>query len=177
MATLSPEKRFRHKRADWIAWARVLAVPFVFLEVAIEKGNYPPAYERWAWTTAGVFAVGAVALFFARRPLAGLVLDALVVSAFVCIYSFEPSSTVRELYFVVVIEGALLLGARAAFLLPPASVPALWFFERQASDELGVPFDVGHVLGPVGLQLLVGLVVGQLAGRERGGPGGPPRRG
>jgi hypothetical protein len=177
MRTLSPERPFRHNSAAWIAWARLLAVPFALLEVAIEKGNYPPGYERWAWTTAGVFAAGAVGLFFVRRPLVGLVLDALVVSAFVCIYSFEPSSPVRELYFLVVIEGGLLLGARAAFLLPPASVPALWFFERQASDELGVPFDVGHVVGPVGLQLLVGLVVGQLAGRERGGPAGPPRRG
>jgi hypothetical protein len=112
-----------------------------------------------------------------RRRLVGLVLDVLVVSAFVCIYSFEPSSPVRELFFLIVIEGALLLGARAAFLIPLASVPALWFFERQASDELGAPFDVGHVLGPVGLQLLVGLVVGQLAGRERGGSTEPPRRG
>ena len=166
MPTLSPQRPFRHNPADWIAWARLVAVPFAFLEVAIEKGNYPPGYERWAWTTAGVFAAGAVGLFFARRPLAGLVLDGLVVSAFVCIYSFEPSSPVRELYFLVVIEGALLLGPRAAFLLPPASVPGLWFFERQASGELDVPFDVGHVLGPAGLQLLVGLVVGRLAGRR-----------
>jgi hypothetical protein len=47
-------------------------------------------------------------------------------------------------------------------------VPALWFFERQTSHRLREPYDVGHVLGPVGLQVLIGLVVGRLAARARG---------
>jgi hypothetical protein len=118
----------------WVARARLVAVPFAFLEVAIERGNYPSGYERWAWTTAVVFALGAVVLFFTRAALPGLVLDVLVVSAFVCIYSFEPHSPVRELFFLPVIECALLFGARAGALLPAGSAPALWFFERQAAD-------------------------------------------
>ena len=163
MGAFSPARLSVHNYRVWIARARLAAVPFAVAEVLIERGNYPPGYERWAWTTTAVLAVGTVAVFFLRNPFPGLVLDLLVVSAYVCIYSFEPSSPVRELLFLVVLEGALLLGARAAFILPPLSVPALWFFERQTSQELGVPFDVGHVLGPVGLQLLVGLVVGRLA--------------
>jgi hypothetical protein len=132
----------------------------------IESGNYPPGYERWAWATAVAFAAGAVVLFFARSALAGLILDVLVVSAFVCVYSFEPSSPVRELLFLPVIEGALCFGVRAGVLLPPTSAPALVFFESRTSDELGAPFDPGHVLGPIGLQVLVGLVVGLLAERH-----------
>jgi hypothetical protein len=38
--------------------------------------------------------------------------------------------------------------------------------ETEASDELGVSFDPGHVLGPIGLQVLIGVVVGLLAERR-----------
>jgi hypothetical protein len=152
-----------HGLERWIPQARLIAVPFAFVEVAIESGNYPPGYERWAWTTAIVFAVGAVVLLFARQPLAGVLLDAAVVSAFVCIYSFEPSSPVREVLFLPVIEAALCFGARGGLLLPLASAPALAFFEVKTSDQLGVDFDPGHVLTPIALQVAVGLVVGLLA--------------
>jgi hypothetical protein len=147
----------------WIPRARLIAVPFAFVEVAIEAGNYPPGYERWAWTTAGVFAVGAVVLFVAPHPLAGILFDAVIVSAFVCIYSFEPSSPVRELLFLPVVEAGLFYGIRGGLLLPTASAPALAFFESKTSDELGVAFDPGHVLTPIALQIAVGLVVGWLA--------------
>jgi hypothetical protein len=147
----------------WIPHARLVVVPFALAEIAIESGNYPPGYERWAWTTAAVFTLGAVVLLLARSALAGVILDAFVVSAFVCIYSFEPSSPVRELLFLPVIEAALCYGVRGGLVLPLTSAPALVFFESRTSEELGVPFDPGHVLGPIGLQVLVGLVVGLLA--------------
>jgi hypothetical protein len=150
----------------WLPRARLIAVPFAFAEVAIESGNYPPGRERWAWTTAAVFALGAVVLLFVRHPLPGVLLDAIVVSAFVCIYSFEPSSPVRELLFLPVVEAGLLFGIRGGVLLPLASVPALVFFESKASDELEVAFDPGHVLTPIALLAVVGVVVGWLAQRR-----------
>ena len=150
----------------WIPRARLIAVPFAFAEVAIESGNYPSGSERWAWTTAAFFAAGALVLLFVRSRLAGVVFDLAIVSAFVCIYSFEPSSPVRELLFLPVIEAALCYGVRGGLALPVASAPSLAFFESKASDELGVAFDPGHVLGPIGLQVLVGVVVGLLAERR-----------
>jgi hypothetical protein len=147
--------------------ARLIAVPFAFAEVAIESGNYPSGYERWAWTTAAAFAVGAVVLVVVRQPLAGVLFDAVVVSAFVCIYSFEPSSPVRELLFLPVIEAALCFGVRGCLALPLASAPSLAFFESRTSDDLGVAFDPGHVLGPIALQLVVGLVVARLTAASR----------
>jgi len=156
----------QHGLDRWIPHARLVVVPFAFAEVAVESGNYPPGYERWAWVTTAVFAAGAVVLFFARSALAGLILDVLVVSAFVCIYSFEPSSPVRELLFLPVIEAALCYGVRGGLVLPVTSAPALAFFESKTSDDLGVSFDPGHVLGPIGLQVVLGLVVGLLAERR-----------
>jgi hypothetical protein len=150
----------------WIAVVRAAAVPFVVLEVAIERGNYPPGDERWAWTLAAVFAAGA-AFFFARRSLRGpaLTFDWALISGWVALYSFEPGTPVRQLLVLPVIEAALRYGVRGGVLFPAASLPALAFFEwRQADLDLH-PFDFGHVVGPAALQLLVGLTVGALAER------------
>ena len=167
MRSFCPSGGFQHNAFGWIALGRLLAVPFALAEVAIERGNYPPGYERWAWTTASVFAVEAVVVFLWRQTLVGLVLDALVVSAFVCIYSFEPNSPVRELLFLPVLETGLLYGARVGAAWSVTSVPALWFFERQTSAALGLPYDIGHVLAPVALQVVVGLAVGLATPRGR----------
>jgi multisubunit Na+/H+ antiporter MnhB subunit len=158
--------------ASWVAWIRLAAVPFVFMEVAIERGNYPTGYERWAWVVAGVFALGAASLFWSHRrgPDVGFVayvFDAAVVSAFVVIYSFEPGSPVRQLMFLPVIEAALRWGRLGGALSPLSSAPALAVFEWKVSERLGVPYDPGHVVFPVALQLLVGLIVGSLSERAR----------
>lgn len=150
----------------WVALVRAVAVPFVVLEVVVERGNYPPGDERWAWVLAAVFTAGA--LFFGRyRTLRApaLVFDWALISCWVALYSFEPGTPVRQLLVLAVIEAALRYGLRGGGLSVVASLPALAFFEwRQASLDLH-PFDIGHVVGPAGVLLLVGIVVGVLAGR------------
>jgi hypothetical protein len=158
--------------SNWIAWVRLLAVPFVFFEVVVERGNYPAGYERWAWTVASVFALGALVLFLARASdvrvsAAAYVFDVAVISSYVVIYSFEPSSPVRQLLLLPVIEAALRWGRLGGVLSPLASAPALAVFEWKAADRLGVPYDPGHVIFPIGLQLLVGLMIGALRERAR----------
>ena len=150
----------------WVALVRAAAVPFVFLEVAIERGNYPPGDERWAWLLAAAFAIGAF-FFLRRRSLRApaLVFDWAIISGWVALYSFEPGTPVRQLLVFVVIEAALRYGVRGGVLSPLASLPALAFFEwRQADLDLH-PFDAGHVIGPAAVQLLVGIVVGALVRR------------
>ena len=159
--------------ADWIACIRLAAAPFVLLEVAVERPNYPPGHERWAWALAVSFAVGALVLSGFRRrgidPAApALVWDTTIVSAFVVLYGFEPSSPVRQLLLVVVIESALRYG-RSGAAWCVASVPALALFEWRASSRLDVAYDPGHVLAPLGVQLLAGLIVGARVARPRAG--------
>lgn len=153
----------------WIAWVRVAAVPFVLLEVAIERGNYPPGDERWAWALAATFATGAGLFLRVRaRRLPALAFDWAVVSGWVALYSFEPGTPVRQLLVLPVVEAALRYGVRGSLLFPLASLPALAFFEHRQAERLDLhPFDTGHVLGPAGLQLLVGLVIGGLVDRLR----------
>jgi hypothetical protein len=97
------------------------------------------------------------------------VLDAAFVSAFVALYSFEAGTTARQLLVLPVLEGALLYALRGGLLLPLASLPALAFFEWRQAERLDLhPFDPGHVLGPVGIQLVVGVAVGTLVRRLEG---------
>lgn len=151
----------------WVALVRGVAAPFVLLEVAIEHGNYPPGDERWAWTLAAVFAAGAV--LFLRYPAwraPALAFDWALVSGWVALYSFEAGTPVRQLLVLPVIEAALRFGVRGGVLFPLASLPALAFFEWRQAERLDFhPFDPGHIVGPAGIQLLVGLVVGALTDR------------
>ncbi|MGH3035230.1 MAG: hypothetical protein ACRDON_11860 [Gaiellaceae bacterium] len=151
----------------WVALVRAAAVPFVVLEVAIESGSYPPGDEGWAWTLVAVFAAGAA--LFLRLPAwraPALAFDWALVSAWVALYSFEPGTPVRQLLVLPVLEAGLRYGVRGGVLFPLASLPALAFFEWRQAERLDLhPFDAGHVVGPAGIQLLVGLVVGALAAR------------
>ena len=153
---------------DWVPWIRVLAVPFALADVALE--DFPAGHGAWAWALVLAFAVGTTALAFAARrapPLPGLAFDLLVVSGFVSLYGFEPSSPVRQLFVLTALEGGLVLGRRGALTAALASAPALAVFEWRSADRLDVAFDPGHVLGPVGIQLLVGLAAATLAARAR----------
>jgi hypothetical protein len=157
--------------ADWIPWVRLIAIPFSILEVLIERGNYPPGYERWAWLVTGVFVGGATLLFFLVRlgsrwaAAAGLGFDLVVLSSYVAVYSFEAGTPVRQILFLAIVEAGVLYGRLGGAITAFATAPALAFFESKQSDDLSVPFDPGHVLGPVGLALLIGLVVGTLTER------------
>lgn len=145
---------------------RLVAVPFALLEVLVERGNYPAGYERWAWVTTGIFAAGAL-VFLRLRSLAllALVFDTGIVSGYVLVYSFELGTPVRELLLLPVVEAALRYGARGGLLWPLATLPALALFERLHTERHDFPFDPGHILGPFGIEVLVGLVVGLLADR------------
>jgi hypothetical protein len=157
--------------ADWIPWVRLIAIPFSILEVLIERGNYPPGYERWAWLVTGVFVGGAALLFFLVRlgsrwaAAAGLGFDLVVLSSYVAVYSLEAGTPVRQILFLAIVEAGVLYGRLGGAITAFATAPALAFFESKQSDDLSVPFDPGHVLGPVGLALLIGLVVGTLTER------------
>lgn len=167
---LDPSLERRDTRERWTAWARAAAVPLVVFEVAVERGNYPPGDERLAWLLAGAFAAATLSLLLLRgrgwSAAAGLALDVVVASAFVALYSFEAGTTARHVLLLPVVEAAFLFGPRAGALLPLASLPALAFFEWRQAERLDLhPFDIGHVLGPAGIQLAVGIVVGALVAR------------
>ena len=127
---------------------------------------------------AGALAAGSpVFLALSRQgglpglDLAALSFDAAWVSCWVVVYGSEPGSPVRQLLFLPLVEAALRYGILGAVLFPPTSIPALALFEWRQSERIDAGFDVGHALFPVGLQLLVGLVVGALVELVASGSG------
>jgi hypothetical protein len=165
--SLSSELERSDVRDAWIAWGRLFAAPLVLLEVLLERGNYPPGDEALAWAAAASLSAGSLLfLRFPRLRATALAFDWAVVSGFVALYSFETGTPVTQLLLLPVVEAALRYRVWGGWLMPLASIPALAFFEWRQAVRLDLhPFDVGHIVGPVGIQLLVGLTVGALLGR------------
>jgi signal transduction histidine kinase len=175
-----PTERIRRARREdierWLAWVRVGAVPFAIFQVAFTNG-YPGGYLTADWITTGVFAVGALALFFAARRFRGdarlgaaaLAFDTLIVSAYVLGYSFEQTTPIRQLLFLPIIEGALRYGIAGSVALVLATAPVVAIFELMRSHH-SAPFDyqVNYVTFQIGVELILGLIVAWLVLRLRG---------
>src|SRR5437899_651634 len=177
---VTPELQRLNETERWIAWVRLAAVPFAIVEVGLLSTDYPPGYENWAWATTALLTAGAVVLFllskpgaFARAPRAiglfGLVLDTVIVSAFVLIYQYEIGSPVNQLFFVLLVEAAVRYGFRGGLLMPLAIAPLLGVAEWWRVTRFDNPHDFqpDHVVFPWGLLTLTGMIVGWLVDRLR----------
>jgi signal transduction histidine kinase len=164
----------------WIAWVRLLAVPFAVLEVGVFSTAYPAGYEKWAWIATAVLAAGAVAFWFLARLDLGLGgqkalgfvalgFDAAIVAGYVVLYySYEPDTPVRQVLFLAVAEAAVRFGIIGGVVLPLALAPFLVWGEVLRADRYGRDFSADAITLPIGIDILVGLIVGWLAGRLRG---------
>ncbi|HEY7705992.1 MAG TPA: ATP-binding protein [Gaiellaceae bacterium] len=162
-----------------MAWVRLLAVPFAVLEVGVLKSDYPEGYEPWAWAITALLAVGAVVLLvlayrvpskdaWRRIGLAALVLDTVVVYGYVFVFTYEPGTPVRQLVFIPLIEAALRYGIAGAMVMSAISAGALAFTEWWREEHFPPQeFDIDRIVFPVGVQLILGAVVGSLVNRLR----------
>ncbi|HVD48417.1 MAG TPA: GAF domain-containing sensor histidine kinase [Gaiellaceae bacterium] len=157
----------------WIGWVRLGAVPFAIFQVAIGR-NYPGDYRLWAWVTTGLLAVGTLLIFWLSRRdwpkaslkrlgFAALTFDFAIVSAYTLIYSFEPSSPIRQLMYLPLVEAALRYGIRGALVVVVASAPVMvafeWLRERRLAPR---SYHLDYVTLQLGLEVLLGLIVGWL---------------
>jgi signal transduction histidine kinase len=162
-----------------MAWVRLLAVPFALLEVGVLKSDYPPGYERWAWFLTAALASGAVVLLWLayrvrsrsewrRIGLAALIFDSAVVYGYVLIYAFEPGTPIRQLVFIPLIEAALRYGLVGGIAMPAFSAAALalteWWREEHFPPQ---QFEIDRITFSVGIQLILGVIVGSLVNRLR----------
>ena len=164
----------------WIAWVRLLAVPWAVAEVAFIVGDYPAGHEQWAWITTGVLAGGALLFFWlARRQLGlggrirlsilALAFDVAVIYAFVFVYAFESSVPTRGLLYLAVVEAAMRFGIAGGIALPIATAPLLVLHEWWRADNFApLVFEPRNITLSLGVQILMGLIVGWLAQRLRG---------
>ena len=98
-----------------------------------------------------------------RLGLAALAFDFAIVSAYVLIFSFEQASPIRQIMFLPLVEAALRYGIPGALILAAASAPVMatfeWLRERHCDPR---SFHVDYVTLQLGIQVLMGLIVGWL---------------
>src|SRR5262245_40642525 len=159
----------------WIAYVRAVAVFFAVLQVALATG-WPSGYERLAWITTAFFAIGSAILVYLVRAdlrprrqlalsLAALTFDFAVASAYMLVYSFEVASPIRQVLYLVAIEGAVRFGIVGGLLVTAASIPVLVEYEQLRADRVGGDFRVDYVTLQVGAQAIVAVIVGALVFR------------
>ena len=171
------ELRRRWQLERWISLIRLVAVPWAVLEVGVFSQDYPEGYELAAWLTTAALAVGAVVFYFIdRRPLgergqrivcfASLSFNTALIWAYCFVYAFEPGTPIRQLLYFAVIEAALRYGLVGGVAMPLAQLPVLVGTELLRADRFAPPdFTTDHITFPLGLQLLMGLIVGWLVNR------------
>ena len=162
-----------------MAWVRLVAVLFAVLEVGVVNRDYPPDYEVAAWAITGIFGIGAVVFLllayrvtsralWPRIGLAALVFDAAVVYGYLVVFTFEPGTPMRQLVIIPLIEAALRFGLVGAIVLPAFAAGALavteWWREEHFPPQ---QFEIDRITLPVGVQLIVGVIVGSLVSRLR----------
>ncbi len=165
-----------------MAWVRVFAVPFALLEVLVIKDRYPPDHQAWALALTAVLAVGAAILLVLayRAPRAAwkrigflaLLFDSAVTYGFIAVFAFDPG-TVRQLAFIPLVEAAMRYGLRGGLAFPVLSAVVLSLYEWWRVERFAdVDYDLDNITFPVGVQLILGAVVGSLVDtlrRERRG--------
>ena len=173
---MNSELEHRRDLERWIAWVRVGAIPFAFAQVALTE-NYPSGYETRAWIITGVFTVGAVVIFvLCRRELTAraqlhlgvfaLAFDFAIVSAYIFVYSYERGTPVRQVMLMPLVEAGLRFGITGALAVVVASAPVMFVFEWLRERRYPpLSFHVDFVTLQLGIELLLGLVVGWLASR------------
>jgi signal transduction histidine kinase len=172
------ELRRMRETERWLAWVRILGVPFAIFQVAVGT-DYPPNYEQWAWVTTGIFAAGAlVLLWLARRDWSpprqvvlgacALAFDFAIVSTYILLYSFDQGSPIRQLVFLPLAEAALRWGIVGAVGLAIASAPVMAVFELLRERRLEPrSYHVNYVTLQIGIEVLMALIVGWLVIRMR----------
>ena len=168
---MNAERRWQLEK--WIAWVRLGAIPFAVVQVELSTG-YPPGRLTEARIVTLSLAVGGLLIFWlvrrswsetaqARIGLAALVFDFAIVSAYILVFSYERGTPVREIMLLPLVEAALRYGIRGALAVVVASVPVLAFFERLRSHRYPpVDFHTDFVTLQIGIELLLGLIVGWL---------------
>jgi signal transduction histidine kinase len=97
-----------------------------------------------------------------------LAFDFGIVSAYVLLYSFEAESPIRQLMFLPLVEGALRWGIPGAIAVAVASTPVMATFEWLRQRHLEpLNYRVNYVTLQIGIEILMGLIVGWLVTRLR----------
>jgi K+-sensing histidine kinase KdpD len=156
----------------WIGWARVFAAVFAVLQLILVTQEDPAANTDAGWIITGILAAGAVVFLllawrrFGRRTrtvlgAVALVFDTAIIYAYIFAHAFSAGTQGSRLLVLVVIEAAVRYGVWGGVGLTLLSVPLVALVEYTRPNAAN-GFEVRNVTLTIGIQLIVGLVVGGL---------------
>jgi signal transduction histidine kinase len=159
--------------SGWFTWIRLALVPVAAVYVAIEGEELSGGYEAAAWVAWAVLTGQAVAVLALRRgerdpsrrthvDAFALVLDAVVVFAFVVAFSVDPGQPLGSLAFLVVVEAALRFGEKGGIAIAAVFVPLFVVAELIRNAEVGTDSQPEAVILRPAILLITGVVVGRL---------------
>jgi signal transduction histidine kinase len=172
---MTHEQRLTAER--WLSWVRVGAVPFAAFQTAV-TGPYPPGHAAWSWATTGVLGIGAGVFYvlvardlspqaLARLGLAAVAFDFAIVSSYVLSLEFVRATPIRQALILVLIEAGFRYGIAGGLAFVVASVPVLVAFEDLRHNFFHERFHYENITLQVGIEVLIGLIVGWLVQRLR----------
>jgi signal transduction histidine kinase len=97
--------------------------------------------------------------------VAALAFDAVIVSAFTLLYSFQPGTPIRQLLSLVVIEGAARFATLGGVVITVATAPVVVLFELLRAHHFDQRYRLEYVTFQLGVELLMALLVGWLVAR------------
>jgi signal transduction histidine kinase len=160
-----------------IALVRLALVPLALLQLLVNSGDFPPGYRAFAWELLVLHAIVAVGILWlvhrgrwSPRSLAlvTVVVDAILISSLVIVYSWEPVQPVRSLLFLVVLEAALFFHLRGGLIAAAFTVPVLVVAELVQREDIGGSFQSEPIVLRAMIAFAVGAGVGRLVELERG---------
>ena len=156
---------------------RIALVPLALAKLLMDRGSFPPEYERAAWwllAAQGLIAAALLALALRwRGPLRRLAVlnvaaDFALAAALLLVYTWDPDQPLRTLPYLVVLEAALFFRLRGGVLVAALTVPLFAAVELWRDSEFGTPAQIDSIVLRGLIALALGGVVGRLVDLERG---------
>lgn len=156
-----------------LRWATVV---FALVQVLTYYIPHPPGFLELSLAVTGLLALGnaAVALAVPRVTgqraaaavsLASLLLDSVVVLAFVGVYTFDPETAVWALVYLLPLEAAVRYGLRGALLTMAAVTVVYTIREALGTVVYGNEFLLQSISFRMGIGFIVAAVAGGMASR------------
>jgi signal transduction histidine kinase len=143
--------------------------------VALQWDDIPDGYRALGVTVLCAHLVLGLALFVLARTrlirarrlaYAGVLIDMALITGYVFTFAYEPGQPLRSLFYLVVLEAALLFRTPGGLIAAAATIPLLAAAELWRAEEVGSAEPDSVVLRGA-VALLLGGVTGRLVELER----------
>ena len=153
---------------------RWIGTPWALLQVILYEQPYPPGARVLALSLVCLLATVNTLIYLLHRgpngverarwlAMVGLALDIFVVSSFVWLYAFDPSSALWAVLFILTLEGAVSFQLRGALTAWGAVTAIYTMREIWGSNRYDYPLEWNSITFRMGIAGIIAVVGGMMA--------------